>query len=173
MSTAKHRHTTSMLLDLRIQGDTITENYLSDASLGTIAKSYLQYFAYKISSGYYYKEELDGLSGKGILALVSDCRRLEVLELENAKRVGREAFEEILKMLALARESSAVAKAVVSDDDGMFALGKIILAGYPFVVTGNPLRLEDTPDSNQARENPVPSFRDRLSAELGRRMNRR
>eukprot|EP00985_Skeletonema_marinoi_P010075 scaffold4753_cov107-Skeletonema_marinoi.AAC.1 len=161
----------SRLLDLRLQGDTITENYLSDASLGTIAKSCpnLQYFAYKISSGYYYKEELDRLSGKGILALVSDCRRLEVLELENAKRVGRETFVEILQMLALARESSAVAKAVVSDDDGTFALGKIILAGYPFVVTGNPLLLEDTTDSNQARENPIPSFRrDRDSARFGR-----
>ncbi|KAK1743758.1 hypothetical protein QTG54_005355, partial [Skeletonema marinoi] len=112
-------------------GDTITENYLSDASLGTIAKSCpnLQYFAYKISSGYYYKEELDGLSGKGILALVSDCRRLEVLELENAKRVGRETFVEILQMLALARETSAVAKAVVSDDDGTFALVRLFLRG--------------------------------------------
>lgn len=114
------------------------------------------------------------MSGKGILALVSDCRRLEVLELENAKRVGRETFVEILQMLALARETSAVAEAVVSDDDGTFALGKIILAGYPFVVTGNPLLLEDTTDSNQARENPIPSFRrDRDSAGLGRRLNRR
>ncbi|KAL7493050.1 hypothetical protein ACHAWT_002704 [Skeletonema menzelii] len=64
---------------------------------------------------YYYKEELDLLTGKGIIALVSDCRRLEVLELKNAKRVGRETIEEILRMLALAKESSAVAKAVISE----------------------------------------------------------
>ena len=56
-----------------------------------------------------------------------------MLELEN------ETFEEILQMLA---QSSAVAKAVVSDDDETFALRKIILAGYPFVVTGKPLRIE-------------------------------
>lgn len=89
------------------------------------------------------------MSGKGILALVSDCRRLEVLELENAKRVGRDTFEEILQMLALARESSAVAKAAVSDDDETFALRKIILSGYPFVVTGNPLRIEESTVSNE------------------------
>lgn len=144
--------TAARLLDLRIEGDTITENYLSDSSLGKIAKACpnLKHFAYKISSGYYYKEELDMLTGKGIIALVSDCRRLEILKLKNAKRVGRETFEEILQMLARAKESSAVAKAVVSDNDGTFALRKIILSGYNFIVTGNPLCIQDTDTSDDS-----------------------
>lgn len=113
---------------------------------------------YKISNSFYYKEELDGLSGKGILALVSICRRLEVLELENATRVGREVFEEILQMLALAKESNAVAKAVVSDDDETFALRKIILSGYPFVVTGNPLRIKEATVRNDSVTARIRSF---------------
>lgn len=80
------------------------------------------------------------LTGKGILALVGDCRKLEVLELEDAKKVGRETIEEILQMLA---ESRAVAKAVVADGDGTYALREISLVGYSFVVEGNPLRLVD------------------------------
>ncbi len=60
------------------------------------------------------------VTGKGILALVRDCRKLEVLELEGAKNVGRETIEEILQMLA---QSRAVAKAVVADGDGTYALG--------------------------------------------------
>ena len=83
------------------------------------------------------------LTGRGIIALISDCRRLEVLELCNAGRVGRETFEEILQMLARAKESSAAARAVVSDNDGTFALSEIILKGYSFIVTGNPLCLQD------------------------------
>ena len=83
------------------------------------------------------------MTGKGVLALVSECRQLEVLELNNVKRVGRETIEEILQMLARAKESSAVAKAVVSDNDGTFALREIILKGYSFIVTGNPLCLQD------------------------------
>ena len=95
-------------------------------------------------SASWYKEHLDGLSGKGILSLIDNCRRLEVLELHNAQRVGRETFEEILQKLAVARESSAVAKAAtVSNDDDNYALRNILLAGYPFIIEGTPLRIID------------------------------
>ena len=136
--------TTARLLDLRIEAETITDSYLSDSALGQVAKACpnLKYFAYRISLSWY-KRELDLLTGKGVLALVSECRQLEVLELNNVKRVGRETIEEILQMLARAKESSAVAKAVVSDNDGTFALREIILKGYSFIVTGNPLCLQD------------------------------
>jgi hypothetical protein len=89
----------------------------------------------------WYKEHLDGLSGKGIIALIDNCRRLEVLELHNAQRVGRETFEEILQKLAVARESSAVAKAAGSNDDDIYVLRNIIILGYPFVIAGKPLRI--------------------------------
>lgn len=88
----------------------------------------------------YYKRELDVLTGKGILALVDNCRKLEVLELDGVRKVGRETIEQILQMLA---DSRAVAKAVVSDEDGTYALREISLVGYSFVVEGNPLRLVD------------------------------
>lgn len=94
-------------------------------------------------SASWYKEHLDGLSGKGILSLIDNCRRLEVLELHKAQRVGRETFEEILQKLAVARESSAVAKAAVSNDDDNYALRNILLEGYPFVIAGKPLRIID------------------------------
>ena len=88
------------------------------------------------------------MSGKGILSLVTTCRRLEVLELENAKRVGRETIDEILQMLTRAKESKMVAKAVVNEEEvDSFELRRITLSGYPFVVVGNPLRLEDTTSS--------------------------
>lgn len=95
-------------------------------------------------SASWYKEHLDGLSGKGIIALIDNCRRLEVLELHNAQRVGRETFEEILQKLAVARESSAVAKAAtVSNDDDNYALRNILLEGYPFIIEGTPLRITE------------------------------
>lgn len=134
------------LIDLRIRGDPITNHYLGDAALRRIAKSCcnLRHFAYKLDS-FYYNEAFDGLSGEGILALVSDCRCLEVLELSKARRIGRETFEEIIQMLALANESRAMANAVASDDndDAKFALRNITLMGYPFVVTGWPLRISE------------------------------
>ena len=83
------------------------------------------------------------LTGRGVVALVNDCRQLEVLELSNVRRVEKESIEEILQMLARAKESSAVARAVVSDNDGTFALREINLTGYSFIVTGNPLCLQD------------------------------
>lgn len=138
------------LIDLRIRGDCITEHYFGDSALEKIASCCfnLQYFAYKIS-GFYYNVNRDGLSGKGILSLIDNCRRLEVLELHKAQRVGRETFEEILQKLAVASESSAVAKAAVSNDDDNYALRNIILAGYPFVIAGAPLRIiEESSDSD-------------------------
>lgn len=74
---------------------------------------------------------------------MSDCRCLEVLELSKARRIGRETFEEIIQMLALANESRAMANAVASNDDAKFALRNITLMGYPFVVTGWPLRISE------------------------------
>lgn len=84
------------------------------------------------------------MSGKGIIALIDNCRRLEVLELHKAQRVRRETFEEILQKLAVARESSAVAKAAtVSNDDDNYALRSILLEGYPFFIEGTPLRITE------------------------------
>ena len=74
--------------------------------------------------------------------------------------MGRETIEEILQMLALAKQSRTLAKAVVSDEDGTYALREISLVGYPFIVTGNPLRLEDTTASDDTLAIPThPSMR--------------
>ena len=72
------------------------------------------------------------MSDAGITTLVSGCRRLEVLELANAKRIGKSAFTAIMDMLA--RENATSDK---------FALRKIDLVGYPFAVRGYPFRIED------------------------------
>jgi hypothetical protein len=118
------------LLDLRIDNDCICSHYLHDGVLTVISEHCpnLKHFAYKMHS-YCYKAYLDWLSGAGVRDLVRGCRRLEVLELERSLNIERADFESILHM--------------VSQDPGSFALRKIDLIGYSFVIRDNPLSIVD------------------------------
>ena len=81
----------------------------------------------------------DYLSGDGVVNLIRKCRRLEIVELKDARNVTREHFEEILSMVE------------EGDDDEEFALRKINLegVGYTFTIEENPLRIVD----KEARNN--------------------
>ncbi|KAL7529470.1 hypothetical protein ACHAXR_002983 [Thalassiosira sp. AJA248-18] len=131
------------LLDLRIKGDCITKNFLSDAALGVIATNCpnLKHFGYTMAYVCYYDAEQDPLSGAGVIALVKGCRRLEVLEIEHSKQVRKEDFLTIMNMVA--QDDAASDNA--GSDGKKFALRKIIVVGYPFVITGNPFSIEDVP----------------------------
>ena len=125
------------LLDLRISNDCICSHYLSDAALDFVAEfcPNLKHFAYIINH-FWYKEEHDALSGAGVTHLIRGCRRLEVLELKNAKRIRREDFIAILNVLA---QDDATAM----DGNSMFALRKIVLIDYPFFIRENPFAVVD------------------------------
>jgi hypothetical protein len=118
------------LLDLRIDNDCICNHYLNNGVLTVISEHCpnLRFFAYKMHS-MFYKGLFDWLTGAGVISLVGGCRRLEVLELENVRRIERADFVTILSML--------------DQDPGSFALRKIDLVGYPFVISGNPLAIVD------------------------------
>jgi hypothetical protein len=73
------------------------------------------------------------LTGAGVTHLIRGCRRLEVLELQNAKRIQKEDFLAILNMLA----------AAATDENSMFALRKIVLTNYPFFIRENPFAVVD------------------------------
>ena len=88
----------------------------------------LQYFAYKISWGYNIGR--DYLSGGGIVNLLRNCRRLKIVEFKDARNLSREHCEEILTMIE-------------EGDEGEFALRKMNLEGYPFVIEENPFRIVD------------------------------
>ena len=126
------------LLDLRINGSIY---YLADSGLRAIAFwcNNLQHFSYKISWGY--NAGRDYLSGDGVVNLISKCRRLEIVELEDARNVTREHFEEILSMVEQ------------GDDEEEFALRKILLVGYKFIIEENPLRIVDKEAYKEARNN--------------------
>lgn len=126
------------LLHLDIRGDSITEHYLSDSALGVIASSCqnLKSFTYKVSS-FYYKKELDGLTGAGILSLVEGCRNLEVLNLCGASNVSKDTFVTIANQVAQGEAASI-------GGNGRYALRRINLRLYPFTVSGYPFRIEDT-----------------------------
>ena len=94
------------------------------------------------------------MSGAGIIALVKGCRRLEILELEKAKQIGKDAFVTILKMLA--REDDAASLGTGSDGRD-FALRKIELKGYPFVIRGSPFCIEDDQEMDP-EPNPFRSY---------------
>ncbi|KAL7552429.1 hypothetical protein ACHAWF_015666 [Thalassiosira exigua] len=117
------------LLDLRICGDSITHHYLSDNALHTLAGECpnLKHFTYKVQYPSHYVQALDRLSGEGVVALVRGCRRLEVIELAHARNVRKDAFTAIKEMIAQDRGNS-----------NGFALRKIDLKGYDFLVDGNP-----------------------------------
>ena len=134
------------LLDLRIRGDEIMMEWLSDDTLSVIATSCpnLKHFAYSTGSRSYYNSEKDLLSGEGVIALIRGCRRLEVLELEGSRKVGKDAFVTITNMVAQGGAAS-VGKSTGNDDEGEYALRKINLKGYPFVIVGFPFRIEADP----------------------------
>ena len=156
------------LLDLRIRGDPITQHYLSNAALSTVGSSCpnLKYFSYKVSRilcirydkhllttplhlspqlcSMYYDEGLDRVTGDGILALVEGCRKLETLEIWGAKRVNRSTFDTICSLV----NQSGVASA--GGGNGVYALRKIAIRGYPFIVSDDrPFTVED--DSSNVR----------------------
>jgi hypothetical protein len=128
----------AQLLDLRVSNDCICSHYLSDAALVFVAEfcPNLKHFAYIIKYRCWYKEEHDMLTGAGVTHLIRGCRRLEVLELQNAERIQREDFIAILNMLA---QDDTAAK----DVESMFALRKINLIEYPFFIEGNPFAVVD------------------------------
>ncbi|KAL7435635.1 hypothetical protein ACHAXM_004834 [Skeletonema potamos] len=116
------------LQDLRINGSLY---YLSDFAVASIAHSLpnLHYFAYT-TSRWSYDAARDTLSGEGILSLVRKCRRLEILELEDARNVSKGHFQEIVTIIE-------------EGNEGEFALRKIDLRGYPFVIVEQPFRVVD------------------------------
>jgi hypothetical protein len=116
------------LQDLRINGSLY---YLSDFAVASIAHSLpnLHYFAYT-TSRWSYDAARDTLSGYGILSLVRKCRRLEILELEDARNVSKGHFQEIVTIIE-------------EGNEGEFALRKIDLRGYPFVIVEQPFRVVD------------------------------
>jgi len=129
----------SQLLDLRISNDCICQNYLSDVALGVIAKNCpnLQQFHYSINYISCYRAFFDTLTRAGIISLIRGCRRLDVLFLRNAKQLVREDFVAILNVLGQG-------DAAAMNGDGTFALCKIELVGYPFVITDKPFSIVDT-----------------------------
>ena len=66
------------------------------------------------------------------------CRRLEVLELESAKNVGKDTFVTIANLVVQGNEVAS------AGGNGMYALRQIKLKGYPFTVSDFPFRVEDT-----------------------------
>lgn len=92
----------------------------------------------------YYDEGLDGVTSDGILALVEGCRKLETLEIWGAKRVNRNTFDTICSLV----NQSGVASA--GGGNGVYALQKIAIRGYPFIVSHDrPFTVED--DSSNVR----------------------
>ena len=93
------------LLDLRIEGDTITKHYLADNALRAIAASCpnLLVFTYMLSS-YYYDASMDSLSGGALKTMIEGCRRLEVLRLLEVLSIKRADVASILELLDGANE---------------------------------------------------------------------
>ena len=97
----------STLHCIRVQGDTITEHYLSDGTLTTIATSCpnLIEFAYKLSRSYY-KSWRDSVTHSGVIALVKGCRKLERLHMVGTQNVSIEAFEVLVSLLEDSNEET-------------------------------------------------------------------
>ena len=101
------------LVDLRVKG-----RYVHDDTLSIIGESCanLRRFAYIGSN--------TSFTGKGVLALLEGCKKLEVLELEQARGVTKDDIQTIVN---LANKKG----------NGKFdCLKKVDLFGYPFVVEG-------------------------------------
>ncbi len=118
------------LLDLRIRF--YFGAPMSDAMLITVSEfcSNLKHFAYKEFNSADERFIEKRLSSVGVIHLVRGCRRLEVLELEHTRRIERADFETILTMLA--------------QDPRSFALSKIDVVGYPFIIRSNPFAIINT-----------------------------
>ena len=131
------------LIELKISGLSMTCGYLTDSTMIVIAEycKNLKSFTYKFDSfredEWYESLNYDFLTNRGVVALVKGCPRLEYFSLSNVKKVTEEAFTAILEML----EQANAASAHNTGRQGGYALQKIDLKGYPFEVTGNPLRL--------------------------------
>lgn len=155
------------LLDLRIRGEDLMMEWLSDATLTIIANSCpnLKHFTYSLSSTRFsYNARSDLLTGEGVTALVRGCRRLEVLELDGARKVEKDDFVAITNMVA--QNDAAAGKAGSNSDGGEFALRKINLKRYPFLITGYPFRIEDNPNYQEPRARFDMSFLNNLDNEL-------
>jgi hypothetical protein len=129
----------AQLLDLRIANNCICEHYLSDDTLDWVAAfcPNLKHFEYRIFSPGCYKIERDTLSGAGITRLIGGCRHLEVLEIHRAKGITRDDFTSILNLIS--RDEIAA-----TDGRSICALRKIILVGYPYVISEKPFAIVDT-----------------------------
>ncbi|EED87993.1 predicted protein [Thalassiosira pseudonana CCMP1335] len=138
------------LIDIRITAETITCHYLSGSHLEAIAQACpnLQYFAYRVyffstrneSDRTFFETNrtfLETVTGDTLTVLIESCRKLEVLDLRGARKVTREDFVSVLKMVA---EGNAVASA---DGNKAFALREINLKGYEFDILSDPLRIVD------------------------------
>lgn len=68
----------------------------------------LKSFTYKLDIFRCYSRFFDGLSDSGILALVRGCRKLESLELINAKRVKAACFTTIRDTVAADEDAYAL-----------------------------------------------------------------
>jgi hypothetical protein len=131
------------LFHLKISDSSITRRYLSDEAMRAIGSSCknLKSFAFELVyyQKYYQVSMLfDCLTDAGIIALVDGCRRLETLSLSDARKVTKNAFVTILDMI----KQSNAASADGTSNKG-FALRKINLKGYSFVIRGSPLRIVD------------------------------
>ena len=85
---------------LCVQGETITGNYIGDGTLialTTVCPN-LERFTYVLGASYW-NAGADGLSERGVVALVRDGKRLARLELEGTQNVGLTAFQDIAQML--------------------------------------------------------------------------
>ena len=85
---------------LCVQGETITGNYIGDGTLialTTVCPN-LERFTYVLGTSYW-NAGADGLSERGVVALVRDGKRLARLELEGTQNVGLTAFQDIAQML--------------------------------------------------------------------------
>ena len=118
----------------------------------------LRSFTYKLESfgAAYYNRVFDGLSDDGILALVRGCRKLESLELINARRVKAACFETIRDTVAADENAYALRsiKVTVSstlifesapDYDTCSHIAHSSPQGRNFTVTGYPFVVEDVP----------------------------
>ena len=123
------------LIELKITGKSF--NYLTDSTMIVIAEhcKNLKSFTYK--DEWWYDFINDFLTNRGVVALVKGCPRLEYFSLSNAKKVNEEAFTTILELL----EQANAASAQNTGRQKCYALRKIDLKGYPFEITGDPLRL--------------------------------
>lgn len=84
------------LLELRIEANPFFQSYVSDETVLAVARCCpnLRVFASRIKTIF----DDEHLTENGIIVLVEGCRRLQVLDLRNAARVGLSAYKAIVRM---------------------------------------------------------------------------